>query len=121
MNWNGPWIKDETTRTIEPHKCLVGGFRNRRLLLALHQFNVKAERLQLAHQNVEGFGHARLDARLALDDGLVDFRAAVDVVRLAGQQLLQDVRRAVGFERPDFHFAEALAAELRLASQAAAE
>jgi len=29
------------------------------------------------------------------------------------RQLLQDVRRAVSFQCPDFHFAEALAAELR--------
>src|SRR6202040_1642790 len=34
-------------------------------LLPLHQFNVEAERLQLAHKNVEGFRHARFDSRLA--------------------------------------------------------
>ena len=39
------------------------------------------------------------------------------VVRLDGQHLLQRVRRAVGFQRPHFHLAEALAAELRLAAQ----
>src|SRR5579864_6066372 len=85
--------------------------------LALHQFHVQAKRLQLADQDVERFGHARLDARLALDDGLVNFRAAVNVVRLRGQQFLKDVRRAVRLERPDFHFAEALSAELRLAAE----
>ena len=42
---------------------------------------------------------------------------AGNVVGLDGQNLLQGVRRAVGFERPDFHFAEALAAELRLAAE----
>src|SRR4029453_9628517 len=42
---------------------------------------------------------------------------AVDVVGLRGQQLLQDVRGAVGLERPDFHLSEALAAELRLAAE----
>ena len=52
-----------------------------------------------------------------LDDVLVHLRAAVDVVRLDGQHLLQGVRRAVGFQRPDLHLAEALAAELRLAAQ----
>src|SRR5260370_14728728 len=86
-------------------------------LLPLHQFDVQAERLQLAHEDVERFGHARLDARFALDDGLVNLRAAIDVVRLGREQLLQDVRCPVSFQRPDFHFAEALAAELRLAAE----
>ena len=39
------------------------------------------------------------------------------VVGLDRQHFLQRVGRAVGLERPDFHFAEALAAELRLAAQ----
>ena len=39
------------------------------------------------------------------------------VVRLDGEQFLQRVGRAVGFHGPDFHFAEALAAVLRLAAQ----
>src|SRR6185295_3310056 len=64
-----------------------------------------------------GFGDAwRLDL-LALDDRLVRLDAAQDVVGLDRQQLLQDVRGAVGLERPDLHLAEALAAELRLATQ----
>src|SRR5258706_1960016 len=92
-----------------------GGFLHR--FLAFHQFDVQAERLQLADQNVERFGHARLDPGFALHDGLVNFRAAVNVVRFRGQQFLQDVRRAVCFEHPDFHFSEALSAKLRLAAQ----
>jgi hypothetical protein len=39
------------------------------------------------------------------------------VVRLHRQHFLQRVGGAVGLERPHFHFAEALAAELRLAAQ----
>src|SRR5437879_12395084 len=35
-------------------------------LLALHQLDVEAERLQLADAHVERFGTARLDARFAL-------------------------------------------------------
>src|SRR5467141_5300292 len=92
-----------------------GGFFHR--FLAFHQFHVQTERLQLADQDVERFGHARLDAGFALHDGLVNFCAAIDVVRFRGQQFLQDVRRAVGLEGPNFHFAEALAAELRLAAE----
>ena len=62
-------------------------------------------------------GHARLGGRLALHDRFVNLGASVHVVGLGGQQFLQNVSRAVGFERPHFHFAEALSAELRLAAQ----
>ena len=51
------------------------------------------------------------------DDRLVHLGTAGDVVRLHGQHFLQRVGGAVGLERPHFHFAEALAAELRLAAQ----
>src|ERR1019366_4855063 len=78
---------------------------------------VETQRLQLADQYVERFGHARLDGGLALDDGLVNLGAAINIVRLRGQQFLQNVGGAIGFQRPDFHFAETLAAELRLAPQ----
>src|SRR5260221_9436466 len=100
-----------------PYKgeLLLGGFCRR--LVPLHQFDVEAQRLQLADQDVERFRHARLNARLALDDSLVDFRAAINVVGLCRQQFLQDVRGAVGFKSPDFHFAETLSAKLRLAAQ----
>ena len=54
---------------------------------------------------------------LALDDRLVGLDATHDIVRLDGEKLLQDVRRAVGLESPDLHLAEALAAELGLAAQ----
>src|SRR5208282_1202929 len=105
-----PGLRDET-----PGRGSVRDFF--RGLLALHQLDVQAERLQLAHQDVERFGNSGVNARLALHNGLVNLGAAVDVVRLAGQQFLQDVGGAVGLERPDFHFAEALAAELRLTAE----
>ena len=54
---------------------------------------------------------------LALDDVLVHLGAPVHVVGLDREHFLQRVRRAVGFQRPHFHLAEALAAELRLAAQ----
>src|SRR5208282_1932735 len=72
---------------------------------------------QFANQHVERLRHARLHRGLAFDDGLVDFGAPVYIVRLRGQQLLQDERRAVRFQSPDFHFSETLASELRLATQ----
>ena len=54
---------------------------------------------------------------VALDDALIHFGASIHIVRLDRQHFLQDIRRAVGLERPHFHFAEALTTELRLAAQ----
>src|SRR3546814_13649303 len=48
---------------------------------------------------------------------LVHARAPVGVVRLHRQHFLQRVGCAVSLECPDFHFTEALATELRLATQ----
>src|SRR5208283_4993378 len=81
------------------------------------QLDIEAERLQLANEHVERFGNARFDARLALDDGLVNLGAAINVVGFCREEFLQDVRGAIGFEGPNFHFTEALAAELRLAAE----
>ena len=83
----------------------------------LDELDVQAERLELLDEHVEALGQARLERVLALDDGFVHARAAHDVVALDGEELLQRVGRAVGFHRPDFHFAETLTAELRLAAE----
>ena len=80
-------------------------------------FDVEAEALHFLDQNVERFGRAGFERVVALDDRLVDARAALHVVGLDGEQFLQRVGRAIGFERPDLHFAETLAAVLRLAAQ----
>src|SRR3954464_15760548 len=61
------------------------------------QLNVKTQRLQFTDQHVERLRHTRLDSSFALDDGLVDLGAAVNVVRFRREQLLQDVSRAVSF------------------------
>ena len=68
-------------------------------------------------EDVEGFGGAGLEVVVAFDDGLVDAGTAQHVVGLDGEQFLQGVGSAVGFERPDFHFAEALATVLGLAAE----
>src|SRR5579883_935752 len=104
-------------RIVRRRNASIGRDWSRYFLFGLDQFHIEAERLQLANQNVEGFRHARFNGGFALHNGLVNLRTAIDVVRLRGEQLLQDVRRTVGFQRPDFHFAEALSAELRLAAQ----
>ena len=84
---------------------------------SLDQLHVEAQGLQLADEDVEGLGKTRLRRDLALHDRLVGLRAALDVVRLDRQKLLQGVGGAVGLESPDLHLAEALAAELGLAAQ----
>ena len=81
------------------------------------QLDVQAEGLDFLDQDVEGLGRAGLQRVVALDERLVDLGAALHVVGLDGEQFLQRVRRAVGLERPHFHFAEALAAVLGLAAQ----
>src|SRR5262249_28367992 len=90
---------------------LAGAFQS------FDQLHIQAERLQLTNQHIEGLGHARFNGRLALHDGFVYLGPAKHIVGLCREQFLQDVRRAVGLERPDFHFPEALAAELRFTSQ----
>src|SRR5438552_4458594 len=83
----------------------------------LHQLDIQTERLELLDQDVERLRQPRLERVLALDDALVHPGAAHHVVRLHGEELLQRVRRAVGFHRPDFHLSQALATKLRLPAQ----
>ena len=85
--------------------------------VGITDFHIEAERLHFLHQHVERFGNARFERIVALDDAFVNPRAALHVVGLHGQEFLQRVSRAVGFHRPHFHFAETLAAVLRLAAQ----
>src|SRR5690606_30940477 len=82
--------------------------------LGVLQFDGKAERPHFLDENVEALGNTRLERVVATDDRLVDLGTASNVVRLHGQHFLQRVGGAVRFERPDFHFPEALATELRL-------
>src|SRR3954471_11182706 len=85
--------------------------------LLLQQLHIEAERLELAHEDVERLGKTRIVRNLTFDDRFVDLGASLDVVRLRGEQLLQRVRGAVCFEGPHFHFSEALAAELGFTTQ----
>ena len=81
------------------------------------ELDVEAEAAHFLDEHVEALRDAGLERVVALDDRLVDLGAADHVVRLHRQHFLQRVGGAVGLERPDLHFAEALAAELRLAAQ----
>ena len=96
--------------------CSAGRAR-RRLSACPLELDVDAERADFLDEHVEGFGHARVHLVIAVHDVLVHLGAARHVVRLDRQHLLQRVRSAVRLERPDFHLAEALAAELRLAAE----
>src|SRR3954468_7613435 len=81
------------------------------------EVDVDREGANLLHEHVERLRHAGLDLVLALHDVLVHLGASLRVVRLDGEHLLQRVGRAVRFQRPDLHLAEALATELRLAAE----
>src|SRR5438477_5799595 len=105
------------TETGTEHQLIGGSADHLFPLRDFDQFYVEAERLQLANQYVERLGNAGLDGCLALDDGLINLGAAINIVRLGSQQLLQDECCSISFQRPDFHFSEALSAELRLAAQ----
>src|SRR6476646_7120016 len=87
------------------------------LLVRVEDLGVEAEAPQFLDEDLEGLGDPRWLDLLALDDGLVRLDASEDVVRLDGEQLLQDVRGAVRLERPDLHLAETLSAELGLATE----
>src|SRR6266852_4701746 len=86
-------------------------------LVLAQDLDPEREPLQLLDQLPERLRDARLERVVALDDRLVGLDPADDVVRLHGQDLLQDVRGAVRLERPHLHLAEALTAELGLAAQ----
>src|SRR5215472_14829545 len=82
-----------------------------------HQLHVEAKRLKFTDQDVERLRHPGIEVSLAFDYRLVNLRPAGHVIRLCGQQFLQDVSRAICFKGPHLHFAESLAAELRLSAE----
>src|SRR5688572_3795571 len=105
-------------RWVESLWCLPGVFkawqrsRGSRAVaegIAFLELDVQAERLDFLDQHVERFGRAGLQRVVALDERLVDFRAALHVVGFDREQFLERVRRTIGFERPHFHFAKTLA------------
>src|SRR6185503_16080068 len=61
------------------------------------QVDVDTQGTDFLHQHVERLGHAGVDLVIALDDVLVHLGAAVDVVGLDREHLLQRVRGTVGF------------------------
>src|SRR5262249_54147195 len=81
------------------------------------ELHVKPEAADFVGEDVETGRCSRLQSVFALDHALVDLRAALDVIGLDRQELLEDIGRSVGLERPNFHLAEPLTAEAGLATQ----
>ena len=108
----GPAVTARVTRPLPPSRRPALP-----LLLGIVQIDIEAERAHFLDQHVEAFRNARFERVVAAHDRLVHLGTAGDVVRLHGEHFLQGVGGAVGFERPHLHFAEALAAELRLAAE----
>src|SRR3954463_16165497 len=79
--------------------------------------DVDSERTDFLHQHVEGFRHAGIYLVFTLDDVFIHFGATAHIVGLDGEHFLQGISGSICLQRPDFHFAEALAAELGLAAQ----
>src|ERR1700690_1001056 len=100
------------------HRVGAGVFGEADLFVVLvEDLDVETQALEFLDEDLERLGHTRRLDLLTLDDRLVGLDSTHDVVRLDGEQLLQNVGRAVRLERPDLHLAETLAAELGLAAQ----
>src|SRR3990172_4084985 len=110
------WMKSK----LEPRgaralrKSIIVAFPLFLALFSGAQRHLEAQGLQFLDEDVERLGNPRLGEVLPLHDRLVHPAASVHIVRLDRQHFLEDVRRAVGLQRPHLHLAETLAAKLRL-------
>src|SRR3989454_8743453 len=68
-------------------------------VLGRAQGHLQSQGLELLHQHVEGLGDAGFRQVLPLHNGFVHAAAAVHVVRLDREDLLEGVRRAVRLDR----------------------
>ena len=87
------------------------------IALLIQNTDIQTQSLQFLNQNLKGLRYAGLGNIGTLDDCFVGLDTAGHIVGLDGQDLLQSVSSAVSFQRPNFHFAETLTAELGLAAQ----
>ena len=79
--------------------------------------DAQTQAAQLVQKHVERLRYAGSGHGLTLHDSLVGLAAAIDVITLDGEYLLQDVGGAECFERPNLHLTETLATELCLTAQ----
>src|SRR3990172_8012304 len=87
------------------------------LLLFVEDLDCQPQALQFLDEDLKRLRYARLLDIFALDDCLVSLYTAHYIVGLHGQQLLQNVRGAVGLQRPYLHLTEPLAPQLPFAAQ----
>ena len=81
-------------------------------VILIQHLDVKAKRLQLFNQNLEGFRNTRSRHILTLNNGFIGLDTTDHVVRLHSQDFLQGIGSTVSLQCPNLHFAEALAAKL---------
>src|SRR5262245_27161207 len=119
FGWWSSLVEQPAFRAHSLRRFRARQSRPRRLVLGtrLHQLDIQAKRPHFLDKNVERLGDAGLERVVAAHDGFVHFGAARHVVGFDGEHLLQRIGRAIRFERPHLHFAETLAAELRLAAE----
>ena len=79
--------------------------------------NIKTQRLKLLDENLERFRNARMRNIFAFYDRLVGLYTSYDIVGLDRKDFLQRKGSTVSFKRPDFHFTEALSAELSFTAE----
>ena len=83
----------------------------------LFKVNAQSKTSQLMQQHVERFRYSRSWQRFALDNGFVGLRTSGDIIRLNGQDLLQDMGSTECFDSPNLHFTKTLTTELGLTTQ----
>ena len=92
-------------------------FKTLELLNVLIKCYLKSETAEFVDKYVERLGDAWRGLVVALDDGLVGLGTAHNVVRLDGENLLQDVRCTEGFKGPNLHLSETLTTEVGLTAK----
>src|SRR5258708_12123290 len=116
-------VRDQDRLVLDPGEVdpaeigehVAGGvvLRERDLLVVLvEDLRVQPEAAQLLDEDLEGFRNPRWLDLLPLDDGFVRLDPSEDVIRLDGEQLLEDVRGPVGLEPPHPPLAPPLATPL---------
>ena len=90
------------------------------LIRLVEDLHGEPQALQFFDQHLEGFRHTRFQDRIPLHNRFVGLDPAHHIITLDGEQLLQDVRGAIGFQRPHFHFPKPLATRTALCHPTAA-
>ncbi len=79
---------------------------------SVNKFHAQAQALQFLNQNPERFWNSGVGNRVAVDDRLVYFIPADNIVGLDREHFPKRIGGAVSLQSPHFHFPETLAAVL---------